>query len=108
MNTKLSSIDIQEIAKSVVKIVLGYQTENDIRLVNKVVNMFREDRNILSDRSAWAWVETAGKSGCGKEIYNLCSRWGQGSWKGTVKIQIFFGDRCNPAPEGGWQVFPQW
>jgi len=107
MNTKLSSIDIQEIAKSVVKIVLGYQTENDIRLVNKVVNMFREDRNILRDKSSWAWIEETGKSGCGERIYDLCSRWGQGHWKGKVKIQIFFGDRCNPAPRGGWQVFPQ-
>jgi len=104
---KMYAVDVQEIARSVVKVVLGMGEDKDRDLINEVVSMFREDRNILSNRDAWAWIEAAGKSGCGKEIYNLCSRWGQGSWKGTVKIQIFFGDRCNPAPEGGWQVFPQ-
>jgi len=103
---KLSAIDVQEIAKAVTRIVLGLGENKDRNLVNEVVRMFREDRNILSDRS-WAWIEPAGFSGCGREIYYLCSRWGQGSWRGVAKVQIFFGDRCNPAPEGGWQVFPQ-
>jgi len=104
---KLSAIDVQEIAKAVTRIVLGLGENKDRNLVNEVVRMFREDRNILRDKSSWAWIEETGKSGCGERIYDLCSRWGQGHWKGKVKIQIFFGDRCNPAPEGGWQVFPQ-
>jgi hypothetical protein len=103
----LSSIDVQEVAKAVTKTVLGIEENKDRALINEVVGMFREDRNILSNRDAWAWIEQDGKSGCGQGIYNLCSKWGQGSWKGVVKIQVFFGDRCNPAPEGGWQVFPQ-
>jgi hypothetical protein len=99
----LKTLAPQEVAEAIVAAVLGDISPDQSALLDRVAG------NTPPTIPAHCYLELAvdGRSGCGKPIYRLSTWWGRGSFRGSLHIQLFYGDRWNaPAPHN-WEVRKQ-